>query len=145
MRILYEGAIYQILRCGGVARCFSELVHHLPGDCQPIVVGPGSDAPELSHPNLVYRGVQTEPSISWLRKLTRERMQRQIIETFDTTPADIEHWTYYNGLCRRPICRRTRPLVVTILDFVHEAFPSLDPTGKHIAIKKKLRIIQALK
>jgi glycosyltransferase involved in cell wall biosynthesis len=62
-------------------------------------------------------------------------MQRRIKEQFDGIKADVEHWTYYNGLCRRPIRRVNRPLVVTVLDFVHEAFGSLDPSGKHIAIK----------
>lgn len=136
MKILYEGAIFQILRCGGVARCFSELIHHLSDDCQPIVLGPLGDRPPIHHPNLEYRGVQTDPPLSWLRKLTRDRMQRQITDTFDRTECDIEHWTYYSGLCRRPIRRGNRPLVVTVLDFVHEAFPSLDPSGTHIAIKR---------
>ncbi|MCA9135973.1 MAG: glycosyltransferase family 4 protein [Planctomycetales bacterium] len=136
MRILYEGAIYQILRCGGVARCFSELIHHLSDDIQPIVMGPLADQPPIHHVNLQYRGVQTEPPVSWLRKLTRDRMQRQIANEFDSVECDIEHWTYYSGLCRRPIRRGTRPLVVTVLDFVHEAFPLLDPSGSQIAIKR---------
>lgn len=137
MKILYEGAIYQILRFGGVARCFTELINHLPDAVEPIVVGPITDAPEFSTRRLVYQGVQTEPPVSWLRKLTRERMQRQITAAYDGVVADIDHWTYYNGLCRRPIRRGNRPLVVTVLDFVHEAFPSLDPTGKHIALKQE--------
>jgi glycosyltransferase involved in cell wall biosynthesis len=83
-----------------------------------------------------YRGVRTEPPVSFLRKLTREKMQRRITAQFDAIQADVEHWTYYNGLCRRPIRRADRPLVVTVLDFVHEAFESLDPSGKHIAIKQ---------
>ncbi|MDV6031826.1 MAG: glycosyltransferase family 4 protein [Phycisphaera sp. RhM] len=135
MRVLYEGAIFQILRRGGVARYFSELIHHLPTDCQPTVVGPAADEPELSNPQLRYDGVQTEPSVSWLRKLTRDRMQRQITQRFNAIDADVEHWTYYSGLCRRAIRRGNRPLVATILDFVHEAVPSLDPSGKHIALK----------
>ncbi|MCO8120364.1 glycosyltransferase family 4 protein [Stieleria sp. TO1_6] len=135
MKILYEGAIYQILRCGGVSRCFSELIRHLPADCQPAVVGPANDPPSLSHPNLSYHAVQTEPSIGWMRKWTREAMQRQIAQRFESTVADLEHWTYYNGLCRRGIVRGERPLVVTVLDFIHETFPSLDPSGTHVALK----------
>lgn len=135
MKILYEGAIFQILRCGGVSRCFTELVHHLPAECQPIVVGPEGQAPDFRRPDLDYRGVQTEPPVSWLRKLTRDRLQRQISATISGIEADLEHWTYYSGLCRRNIRRGHRPLVVTVLDFVHEAFPALDPSGKHIAIK----------
>lgn len=135
MRILYEGAIFQILRCGGVARCFSELIRHLPAECQPVVMGPVEDPPDLEHPRLDYVGVPTEPTLSILRKLTRERMQRQIGRAFHAQSADLEHWTYYNGLCRRPIERSERPLVVTVLDFVHEAFPDLDPSGNHVALK----------
>ena len=135
MKILYEGAIYQILRCGGVARCFTELIGHLPGECRPMVVGPMEWQPPLTHPRLNYAGVQTEPSLRFLRKLTRERLQKQIATAMDDAPADVEHWTYYNGLCRRPIRRGNRPLVVTVLDFVHEAFPDLDPGGSHVAMK----------
>ncbi|WP_182870300.1 glycosyltransferase family 4 protein [Rhodopirellula sp. JC639] len=135
MRVLYEGAIFQILRCGGVARYFTELIHHLPHDCQPTVVGPVDEAPEFCNRRVSYRGVQTDPPVSWLRKLTRERMQRRIGKQFDAIDAEIEHWTYYSGLCRRSIRRGDRPLIATVLDFVHEAVPSLDPSGKHIALK----------
>lgn len=135
MRILYEGAIFQILRCGGVARCFTETIQHLPLDCAPVVVGPSEQSPEFRRQDLDYLPVQTEPPVSWLRKWTRERLQRQIDSVVSEVHADIEHWTYYGGLCRRPIRRGNRPLVVTVLDFVHEAFPSLDPSGKHIAMK----------
>ncbi len=137
MKILYEGAIFQILKCGGVARCFTELIHHLPSDCQPLVVGPANESPDFRRPDASYRGVSTEPAVPWLRKWTRDRMQRQITEVVEKTEADLEHWTYYSGLCRRPIRRGNRPLIVTVLDFVHEAFPSLDPSGKHIAIKNE--------
>lgn len=135
MNILYEGAIFQILRCGGVARCFTELIRHLPADFVPTVVGPSEAPPILAHPNLNLVKVPTEPPLRFLRKLTREHLQRQITRTIDQLPAELEHWTYYNGLCRRPMRRGDRPLVVTVLDFVHETFPDLDPSGSHLAIK----------
>ncbi|WP_158222639.1 glycosyltransferase family 4 protein [Rhodopirellula sp. MGV] len=135
MRILYEGAIFQILRCGGVARYFSELIHHLPESIEPVVLGPPGESSRINHPQLKYISVQTEPPVSWLRKWTRDRLQRQIIERFNAIDTDIEHWTYYGGLCRRPIVHSNRPLVVTVLDFIHEAYPSLDPSGKHVAMK----------
>ncbi|MCC9599486.1 glycosyltransferase family 4 protein [Stieleria sp. JC731] len=137
MRILYEGAIFQILRCGGVARYFSELIRHLPETFEPIVVGPPNEQSRLDNPSLRYVSVQTEPPVSWLRKWTRDRLQRQIIQRFDSIETDIEHWTYYGGLCRRPIVHGKRPLVVTVLDFIHEAYPSLDPSGKHVAMKNE--------
>ena len=133
--ILYEGAIFQILRCGGVARYFSELIAHLPHEFRPIVTGPRDDPPELSHPLLRYQGVATEPPAAWLRKWTRSQFQKRIAAEFNSTSADIEHWTYYEGLCRRRIERTDRPLVSTVLDFVHEQFPDLDPSGKHVQIK----------
>ncbi|WP_160149535.1 glycosyltransferase family 4 protein [Roseiconus lacunae] len=135
MRILYEGAIFQILRCGGVARYFSELIDHLPEMFEPIVLGPNAEATRLNNRSLQYISVQTEPPVSWLRKWTRDRLQRQIAQRFDSVEAEIEHWTYYGGLCRRPIRHGNRPLVVTVLDFIHEAYPSLDPSGKHVAMK----------
>ena len=137
MRILYEGAIYQILRFGGVARCFTDTIRHLPRDCEPIFVGPSEDPPSFGYRAPDYVGVRTQPPVSWMRKMMRERMQRQITATFDATPADLEHWTYYSGLCRRPIRKGKRPTVVTIFDFVHESFPSLNPNGNHIAQKQR--------
>ncbi|MEM6471782.1 MAG: glycosyltransferase family 1 protein [Planctomycetota bacterium] len=137
MRVLYEGAIFQMLRQGGVARCFSELIQHLPSNCTPVLAGPAEDPPMVERSGFEFVGFQTEPAISWLRKWKRESMQRSIAAGFDSTQADVEHWTYYNGLCRRPLVRSSRPLVVTILDFVHEAFPSLDPSGKHIELKRR--------
>ncbi|MEM0925081.1 MAG: glycosyltransferase family 1 protein [Planctomycetota bacterium] len=137
MKVLYEGAIYQMLRQGGVARCFSELITHLPSNYHPVLMAPAEHPPALDRQDLDSIGVKTEPPISWLRKWTREAMQRAIANEFNDTEADVEHWTYYNGLCRRPMARSDRPLVVTVLDFVHEAFPQLDPSGTHIALKRR--------
>jgi glycosyltransferase involved in cell wall biosynthesis len=142
MNVIYEGAIFQILRRGGVARCFSELIRHLPDDVHPTVVGPAvvdsaGEFGKLAHPQLRYQAVRTEPRLRWLRKLTRPGLQQRIANRFDSIEADVEHWTYYSGLCRRRIVSRQRPLVVTLLDFVHDRFPSLDPSGKHLAIKRE--------
>ncbi|MEO1617518.1 MAG: glycosyltransferase family 1 protein [Planctomycetota bacterium] len=136
MKVLYEGAIYQMLRQGGVARCFSELINHLPVECEPTLLGPEECRVELAHPNFRRLDVRTEPTISWLRKWTRESLQRNIIQLAQETEADLDHWTYYSGLCRRPLRKSGRPLVITVLDFVHEAYPDLDPSGKHSALKR---------
>ncbi len=137
MRILYEGAIFQMLRGGGVARYFRELVQRLPGDLATTIVGPSEQTLELTRQESSYHGVRTAPPLRCLAKWTRPRYQQRIENQFNHLDADVDHWTYYNGLCRRSMVRSKRPLVVTIYDFVHEAFPTLDPSGRHIALKHR--------
>ncbi len=135
MDILYEGAVFEIMRRGGVARYFTELINRLPADTQPKVVGPIEQPSEIVHPNLSYQGIRTQPPIRLMRKAWRPIQHRRIGRLIEQQSADLIHWTYYTGLCKRPIRRSNVPTVVTLYDFIHEAYPESDPGGKHHRVK----------
>ncbi|MGB7345039.1 MAG: glycosyltransferase family 1 protein [Pirellulaceae bacterium] len=135
MNVLYEGAVFEIMRCGGVARYFTELINRLPSDSQPKILGPEERPEGISHPNFTYEGVRTQPPLKLIRKAWRPLQQSRIGKLIDQQSADLVHWTYYSGLCKRPIRKSKAPTVVTLYDFIHEAYPDSDPSGKHHSTK----------
>ncbi|MFG0261450.1 MAG: glycosyltransferase family 4 protein [Novipirellula sp. JB048] len=137
MRVLFEGAILEILRCGGIARYFTELINRLPETTAPILLGPESPAEGFTHPRLRYEAVRTQPPLRFLRKLWHPAQHGKIARRIEQQHADLIHWTYYRGLCRRPIQRSGIPTVVTVYDFIHEAFPDTDPSGRTLAMKAR--------
>jgi glycosyltransferase involved in cell wall biosynthesis len=130
MKITYEGAILSIMRCGGIARYFRELTNRLPSEMTPIFLGPPGSSEGLTHPNLRYEEVPTRPPFTWMGKIWRPLQHNRIGRLIEDQHADLIHWTYYLGLCRRPIQRSGVPTVVTVYDFIHEAFPESDPKGQ---------------
>lgn len=130
MQIIYEGAVLEIMRCGGVTRYFTELVNRLPKTTTPTFLGPTGMSDDLQHPNLQYQEVCIRPRPKWIGKVWRPLQHNRIARLIQSQSADLIHWTYYVGLCRRPIQRSHVPTVVTVYDFIHEAFPELDPDGQ---------------
>ncbi len=137
MRVLYEGSIFEMLRCGGVARYFVELINRLPAQTTPIMLGPEDPATGITHPRFQYEAVRTRPPLKILRKLWHPAQHGRIGKRMHQQQADLVHWTYYQGLCRRPIEQSTVPTVITVYDFIHEAFPNTDPTGKSLTMKAR--------
>ncbi|MFK8112965.1 MAG: glycosyltransferase family 4 protein [Rubripirellula sp.] len=131
MRIAYEGGVFEIMRHGGAARYFLDLINHLPPSVQPVVMPPeGLDLP-LSQPATEIESVRIKPPLKMVRRYWRPAQHTRLAQQVASTKPDLVHWTYYVGLCRRPIKRGPLPNVVTVLDFIHEAFPELDPEGEN--------------
>ncbi len=135
MRVLYEGSIFEMLRCGGVARYFVELINRLPAQTTPIMLGPEEPPQGITHPQFQYDSVRTRPPLKFLRKLWHPAQHGRISKRMEQQQVDLVHWTYYQGLCRRPIAPSRVPTVITVYDFIHEAFPKTDPTGKSVRMK----------
>lgn len=137
MRVVYEGAVFEILPTGGVARYFADLVNRLPDGIDPLVLAPQQAELPLQHPRLRISRVQTQPRWRALRRLWRPGQRRLIAREMAAAAGDVVHWTYYTGLCRRPIGRDNAPLVITVYDFIHESFPDLDPSGETVRWKRQ--------
>ena len=137
MKILYEGAVFEIMRYGGVARYFTELINRLPTAAQPHVLGPTDRPGGLTNERLAYHEVKTQPPVKLFRKAWRPLQHARLTKSIDANPANVVHWTYYSGLCKRKIQKSRQPMVITVYDFIHEAYPESDPGGKHRAQKAR--------
>ena len=132
MRVVYEGGIYEIMRLGGIARYFIEVINRLdPAAVQPVVMVPEDQAFPFTHPQLALEKVRTRPPLKLLRRFWRKAQHGVLENRIRSLGGGLTHWTYYVGLCRRTIGRGSTPNVITVYDFIHEAFPELDPDGQH--------------
>jgi glycosyltransferase involved in cell wall biosynthesis len=129
MRVVYEGGIFEIMRLGGVARYFIELIDRLGDAAEPLVMAPANQPLPLSHPRLAIEHVRTRPPLKLIRRFWQTRQHPVLANRTEALGGALIHWTYYVGLCRRNIERRTTPNVITVYDFIHESFPELDPRG----------------
>jgi glycosyltransferase involved in cell wall biosynthesis len=127
MRILYDGFIYDYQAHGGINRYFNELIARLPQSAVPIVstyLGPRENWPR--HPRL--RVVRSRPFARWpaLAGFGAAWMRLQV----ECTPRDLVHPTYYHLHTATELRRSSRPVVLTVLDMIHEVFAdTLDPDG----------------
>jgi len=137
MQVLYEGAIFEICPVGGIARYFCDVINRLPETIAVEVLAPMEANVAFTNDQVVVRRVRTVAPIKLVRSFWRKRQHRRIAEQMDAQPADLIHWTYYTGLCRRPIGRLQLPNVITVHDFIHESFPELDPSGEHSFWKRQ--------
>jgi glycosyltransferase involved in cell wall biosynthesis len=128
VRIFYDGFIYDYQAHGGINRYFNELIARLPADATPMVstyLGARENWPR--HPRL--RVVQSKPFARWpaLAGLGRAWMRLQV----ERQPRDLVHPTYYQMHTPTELRRSRRPVVVTVLDMIHEVFAeTLDPHGE---------------
>ena len=137
MHIAYEGLIYEMMPLGGISRYFDELLSHLPDDCDPSILLPKGHVLTANQPKLQTHYASVTPPFrsSLTRRLLsrywRKSQWRKIEESFRDITTDVRHWTYYCGLCQRPITSSRVPNVVTVYDFIAEHYPEIDPRGKH--------------
>ncbi|MBL6724385.1 MAG: glycosyltransferase family 4 protein [Rubripirellula sp.] len=136
MRIAYEGLIYQMLPLGGIARYIDEIIERLPEEDEPCVLLPNGFEFSPKHPQLKTASVAVEFPIAsktankLLGRYWRRYRWKKIQTQYAAFQADLHHWSYYCGLCYRPVVRRNKPTVVTIYDFIFQQYPELDKNGK---------------
>jgi glycosyltransferase involved in cell wall biosynthesis len=139
MNILFDGAIFDMQRFGGISRYFSALFDNLPEEANASVLLPyATESDRLSQNHRISEvPINAIPVPKILRRATRWIDQLKTQRADDGIQADIIHWTYYIGLHKRPVKRsRNRRQVVTVYDLIHEKFPEMDPKGKEVRWKK---------
>ncbi len=125
MRILYDGFIYDYQAHGGINRYFNEIIPRLPASAVPIVstyLGSRENWPR--HPRLSV--IQSKPFARTpaLATLGRAWMRLQV----ECTARDLVHPTYYTLHSATELRRSRRPVVLTVLDMIHEVFAdTVDP------------------
>lgn len=107
MRVLYEGAVFELMPRGGVARYFTELVNHLPASMEPVVTVPQRTAVTFTHPQTRLEPVRTDAPMRALRSWWRRSQHAKLALQRSLLQPAITHWTYYYGLCRSPMSRDT--------------------------------------
>lgn len=135
--VAYEGAIFEILPIGGIARYFRDILDRLPNSVASTVIAPVEHVVETRNRDTDFYSVRTKAPFRFLRSQFRKRQHQAINNYLTPSNCDLVHWTYYTGLCRQPIRNLSVPSVVTVYDFIHESFPSLDPSGRHSAWKQE--------
>jgi glycosyltransferase involved in cell wall biosynthesis len=137
MRILYDGKIYGIQKVGGINRYFDNIISRLPEDFEPILTIPRSrNEPHPLHPNLKifnYKryGFKPRRVFDW-----PEKYYFRAVEA--TNKTQIFHPTYYSVLTSQEFKKKHCPIVLTVHDMIHEAFPHLiDKEGQFAEIKRK--------
>lgn len=143
VNIFYEGGAFYLSPWGGIQRYHACLINHFPTQVLSTLLVPRRCGGQVEHPGCVVRKIRTSSPIKQIGGLWKSFRMEQIARSADrlAEDADIEHWTYYHGLCSRKISKRKTPLFITVHDFIHEAYPSDDPDGSHR--REKRRAIEA--
>jgi glycosyltransferase involved in cell wall biosynthesis len=126
MRIIYDGYIFRSQKEGGINRYFREIISRLPDDWEPSLFGVGAaQYSQQYHPNLsISRESRLRP-----RRLSRP-LKAQWWNLRYIQRANLAHPTYYfpsEGVAWKNI---SCPVVVTVHDFIHAAFPTLMEYGE---------------
>ena len=128
MRIFYDGFIYDYQPYGGINRYFNEIIARLPGDSTPVVstyLGRRENWP--SHPRLSL--LRSKPFGRWpaMESVGKAWMRWRV----GASPRDLVHPTYYQMLTPGGLRAFRGPVVVTVLDMIHEIFAeSIDRDGQ---------------
>lgn len=134
MRILYDGAIYQWQRIGGVNRYFTNLISRLPENFSPVLTTfrkRGIDFPQ--HAKLKILGFERFRP----QRLSLKFENFYLDRVARAHAFDLIHPTYYTLLSQRLMERTAVPMVVTFWDMIHDCFPELDPGGHVVAMKRQ--------
>ncbi|TWT56362.1 glycosyltransferase family 4 protein [Allorhodopirellula solitaria] len=137
MRVLYDGAIFESTQRGGIARYFTEVINRLPAAVHPILIGSEDQLADMTHRNFVHHKIRARPPAKLFKGLWRAAQGRHAARLLQQENGSLIHWTYYQGLCRQPIRSLSVPSVITIYDFIHEAFPEMEPSGVTRAMKQR--------
>ncbi|OBQ34711.1 MAG: mannosyltransferase [Anabaena sp. CRKS33] len=138
MHILYDGEIYGAQKVGGISRYFDNIISRLPPEFEPTLTSPRSrNETHPHHPNLKifnYKRFCFKPGrVSyWL-----EKYYFRAVEATTNNP-QIFHPTYYSLLTRQEFKEKRCPIVLTVYDMIHEAFPHLiDKDGQFAEVKRR--------
>lgn len=136
MKVFYEGGAFFLSAWGGIHRYHTCLINHLPTEVQSTLMVPKRSGHQITHPNCRVLNVRTSAPIKQLRGPWLELRARHLSWQANRIARDVEHWTYYSGLCSRRIQTARSPIVVTVHDFIHEMYPTDDPDESHRRCKR---------
>jgi glycosyltransferase involved in cell wall biosynthesis len=146
MNILYDNQVFTWQKCGGISRCFYELITHLDEDISfnlPIYL---SNNIYLENSFKIHSH-QFFPSFDSSIKLKLMKISNQFLinKAIKRQEFDIFHPTYFEPYFLSNIGKR--PFVLTIHDMTPEKFPHLFPekydviSNKRLLVEKATRII----
>ncbi|MCT0229480.1 glycosyltransferase family 4 protein [Synechococcus sp. CS-1324] len=137
LRLYYDGYIYGCYDrgTGGITRYFDSLISHLPTDLQILLTS--SRPPQLPHPHHPGLQIVHANPRRWPVRLSRKLEHFKYTLAATLFEPDLNHPTYYIPPRIFQNQRRSRPLVYTIYDMIHEIFSEQeDPQGEAAGEKK---------
>ena len=137
MKIFYDGQIYALYakQSGGISRYFDNLISRLPDDFQPTLTTARDR--HSSHPNHLNLNLY-RCTLDFPPKRISHRLRAKYFQyIYSKSNPQIAHPTYYSLVTGREISEYHCPVVVTVLDMIHEIFPDSDPHGYMAEIKRQ--------
>ncbi len=138
MRIFYDGGIYAIYskQSGGISRYFDNLISRLPNNFYPtLTTARPRQGSHPHHPNLNLFRYSIDIPPKRINYWIRANYFQAI---YNKSNPQIAHPTYYSLVTNREIVKYQCPVVITVLDMIHEIFSdSRDPLGYMAEVKRK--------
>jgi glycosyltransferase involved in cell wall biosynthesis len=139
MKILYDHQIFSAQKFGGISRYFYELMTHSQGLFDYEVSGVFSEN-EYIKPLQVYREFSAKCSFKGKQRVINYLNKLDSIQEIKKGHYDILHSTYYDPYLLR---KKTKPVVITVHDMIHELFPCCYQNDKKTVKNKKMYISNA--
>jgi glycosyltransferase involved in cell wall biosynthesis len=136
MKVLYDHQIFSGQKFGGISRYFYELMKHSDGLFDYETSGLFSEN-EYVKPLQIYREFPVKCSFRGKQRIINRLNRIDSIRKIKRGDYDVLHPTYYDPYVLR---EKTKPLVVTIHDMIHELFPDYFYDDR-ITVKNKKNIL----
>lgn len=141
IKVLYDGTIFDRQAAGGINRYFASIVPRLPQHYYPYLttlqVRENNYPQHLNLKTYCYRRVIFRPN-RLAARINDWASSFYFNQVTTTIQPDIIHPTYYTFLGQGSPLMRSRPVVLTVWDMIHELFwQDLDKTRQQFEEKKQ--------
>jgi glycosyltransferase involved in cell wall biosynthesis len=139
MKILYDHQIFSGQKFGGISRYFYELMNHSKGLFDYEVSGLFSEN-EYVRPLQVYRRFPIQSHFKGKGRIVNYLNKLDSIQKIKKGNYDVLHPTYYDPYVLQ---KKTKPLIITVYDMIHELFPNYFQHDRITVKNKKDMILNA--
>jgi glycosyltransferase involved in cell wall biosynthesis len=139
MKVLYDHQIFSWQKFGGISRYFFELMNHSKDLFEYEISGLFSEN-EYIKPLGIYNEFSIKHQFKGRQRIINYLNKRDSIRKIKKEIYDVLHPTYYDPYILQ---KKTKPLVVTVHDMIHELFPNYISLDRKIIYNKKEIIFKA--
>lgn len=139
MKVLYDHQIFSGQKFGGISRYFYELMKHSEGLFEYEVSGVFSEN-EYMKPLQVYRDFPVKCHFKGKQRILNCVNRMDSMRKIKKGNHDVLHPTYYDPYVLR---KKTKPVVITVHDMIHELFPDLFSYDAITVKNKKICMLNA--
>jgi glycosyltransferase involved in cell wall biosynthesis len=139
IKVLYDHQVFSWQKFGGISRYFYELMKNSEGLFDYEVSGIFSEN-EYMNPLRIYREFPVKCFFKGKQRIINYVNKRDSIQKIQNKRYDVIHPTYYDPYILK---NKTKPLVITVYDMIHEIFTSYFPDSREKIYNKKIMISKA--